>query len=251
MPFNFFFDGTKNGHDDENRTNVWKMYDALVDKTGAYYFEGPGNDEDNIFEHFLGSAFGMGMYGTRDDALRIVLDNLTDDMEINVIGFSRGAATARMLCHDLSKRHIPVNFLGVFDTVFARFPIGSLQSSPLFSDLHVSPLVEHAAHAVSLDEDREAFEPNLMNARKGVVEMWFKGVHSDVGGGYAETGLADVALRWMVKQAEARGLAFNDLPEKSNDFTMHHEKLGPSSARRIGVMVDDEWTSKEALRFRY
>ena len=39
-----------------------------------------------------------------------------------------------------------------------------------------------------------------------MAEVWFPGVHSDVGGGYPERGLSDLALHWMLEQAEAQGL---------------------------------------------
>ena len=36
---------------------------------------------------------------------------------------------------------------------------------------------------------------------EGASEVWFRGVHSDIGGGYAETGLSDLAMAWMIEQA--------------------------------------------------
>ncbi|MET0448753.1 MAG: DUF2235 domain-containing protein, partial [Aeromicrobium sp.] len=44
-----------------------------------------------------------------------------------------------------------------------------------------------------------------------VKQVWFEGAHSDVGGGYPETGLSDTALLWMVREAHAAGLVF-DVP---------------------------------------
>ena len=41
--------------------------------------------------------------------------------------------------------------------------------------------------------------------------MWFEGAHSDVGGGYRETGLSDTSLLWMTREAHHAGLVF-DVP---------------------------------------
>lgn len=57
--------------------------------------------------------------------------------------------------------------------------------------------VREARHAVSLDEDRVDFTPSLWHPREGVVQRLFPGVHSDVGGGYPQCGLSDIALQWM------------------------------------------------------
>jgi hypothetical protein len=61
------------------------------------------------------------------------------------------------------------------------------------------------------------FEPSLWQAPPGgstddprVKQVWFEGVHSDVGGGYAETGLSDTALLWMAVEANEMGLVFDE-----------------------------------------
>jgi hypothetical protein len=69
---------------------------------------------------------------------------------------------------------------------------------------------------VAIDECRRLFQPTLMRrsrtgAERGHVleQSWFAGVHSNVGGGYENTGLSDIALHWMAARAEARGLALD------------------------------------------
>jgi hypothetical protein len=73
--------------------------------------------------------------------------------------------------------------------------------------------VDHAFQAVAIDETRRLFKPNLWEqgphglARGQVLEQsWFAGVHSNVGGGYEDTGLSDIALHWMAMRAEQCGL---------------------------------------------
>ena len=70
-----------------------------------------------------------------------------------------------------------------------------------------------ARHAVAIDEQREDFAPTLWNAVAGVdlKQVWFAGVHSDVGGSYApdrqsNTVASDVPLSWMIGQAKKNGL---------------------------------------------
>jgi uncharacterized protein (DUF2235 family) len=102
-------------------------------------------------------------------------------------------------------------FVGVWDTVSSvgwvydavRFPYTKATHNP---DLHI------VRHAISIDERRAFFRQNLFGApadpTQDVKEVWFAGVHSDVGGGYpeSESQLAQTALRWMLCEAETAGL---------------------------------------------
>ena len=77
-----------------------------------------------------------------------------------------------------------------------------------FHDTDLSTHVDGAFHALAIDEKRKAFVPTLWtqqpHAGNQVLEqVWFSGVHSDVGGGYADSGLSDIALLWMMAKARA------------------------------------------------
>ena len=63
--------------------------------------------------------------------------------------------------------------------------------------------MKHCYHALALDESRKAFRPTRV--RDG-CEVWFRGVHSDVGGGNNNHALNDITLRWMLRKAIATGL---------------------------------------------
>jgi uncharacterized protein (DUF2235 family) len=104
-------------------------------------------------------------------------------------------------------------FIGVWDTVRA---LGIPGSSGLvlwrhaFHDAKLNPHVPYARQALSIDENRETFAPEIWDeseespeakARGRIKQVWFPGVHSDIGGGYPEAGLSDLALEWMIKQA--------------------------------------------------
>jgi len=130
-----------------------------------------------------------------------------------------------------------IEFVGVWDTVGALgIPVpfwGTLgEKEFLFHDTEPSKIVQHARHAVSIDEDREDFEPTLWDDKAGmdIQQVWFAGVHSDVGGGYKEHGLGHCACQWMIQEAATFGLRFehhlvNALRPDPRDL-QHNERKG-------------------------
>ncbi len=82
-----------------------------------------------------------------------------------------------------------------------------------FHDVRLDPRIEHARHAIALDEQRGPFSPTRWYdplPGQDVKEVWFPGTHLDVGGGGFGRGLSDGALRWMMDEAEsAIGLEFD------------------------------------------
>ncbi|HEY7044227.1 MAG TPA: DUF2235 domain-containing protein [Nocardioidaceae bacterium] len=129
-------------------------------------------------------------------------------------------------CHDVT----PITFIGVFDTVGALGVPGSvLFPEHQFHDIDLGNHVLCARHAVAIDERRMTFAPCLWTVpadqngtvtfRSGtpteqtvdrVKQVWFEGVHSDVGGGYPENGLSCTTLLWMADEAKAAGLVFDE-----------------------------------------
>jgi uncharacterized protein (DUF2235 family) len=111
----------------------------------------------------------------------------------------------------------PIEFVGAWDTVGSLgIPLpfwGTLgEREYLFHDTAPSKIIQHARHAVSIDENREDFEPTLWARKKGLdlQQVWFAGVHGDIGGGYKDAGLSYCTSDWMVKQAQYFGLQFED-----------------------------------------
>ncbi|MGE0486329.1 MAG: DUF2235 domain-containing protein [Gammaproteobacteria bacterium] len=111
----------------------------------------------------------------------------------------------------------PVKFVGVWDTVGALgIPTRALAfvaESDLFYDTEIGSNVAIARHAVAIDERREDFEPTLWQPKDGVDvrQVWFAGVHADVGGGYAPRKgklASEIPLQWMAAEAERAGLVF-------------------------------------------
>lgn len=114
------------------------------------------------------------------------------------------------------KTSVPIEMLGVWDTVGATgIPVDlfglPFQKLDLFADLDVASNVKKAVHLVSVDENRDAFTPSLMNYESDrMEEVWFPGVHSDVGGGYDTHRLGDIKLEFMIDRARRAGLEFDD-----------------------------------------
>ena len=126
---------------------------------------------------------------------------------------------------------VTITFVGVFDTVGAMGVPGMTMGKYKFHAVDVPTQVETARQALAIDERRRRFEPCLWttsdtNSTTDVKQVWFDGVHSDVGGGYRESTLSDLSLMWMIGEARRRGLVFrNDLYygnlQPSNMPTLH------------------------------
>jgi uncharacterized protein (DUF2235 family) len=91
-----------------------------------------------------------------------------------------------------------------------------------FHDTTIGQTVAVGLHAVAVDERRRPFVPTFWTCPKDkpprthVEQTWFAGVHSNVGGGYADAGLSDVALLWMIARIEAlTGLEFDPAAAKA------------------------------------
>jgi uncharacterized protein (DUF2235 family) len=116
-----------------------------------------------------------------------------------------------------------IQFVGVWDTVGALgIPIDGFRPPWLvkrwsFHDTDLSSHVRNAFHALAIDERRAAFEPTLWNQQahsdgQQLEQVWFAGAHANVGGGYRDPQLSEIALLWMVEKARACGLAFAGPP---------------------------------------
>jgi hypothetical protein len=118
---------------------------------------------------------------------------------------------------------VRVRFLGVWDTVGAlgtpiwggNYSLNPLPIEPQYHDIDALDVVDEACQALAIDEQRAAYLPRLFSLRSGcegcrVEQVWFRGAHSNVGGGYANSRLSDCALEWMVTRAKSAGLKVED-----------------------------------------
>lgn len=347
----FCADGTWNnsGTESENKveavSNVFKLFDyldgvayapvTLNKKTGqileyeksltvasniqqvAKYINGVGNSSFRI-KRAMGGAMGFGLIERIARGYTFISRNYQPGDAIYIVGFSRGAYTARALAgliaakgvlakkyqqgdaesYDMAQRawysyrtgiryekythklqnlftaftsiqnyllsatlsdadfvkDVPIKLVGVWDTVGSMgipdFEFGDkraeVKDAFSFADLDLSPKVEIGLHAIALDEARMLFTPTLWKPRDGVQQMVFPGAHANVGGGYAEHGLSDGALLWMMQALQQHGVHFQQawLNIKPNALATAHRpwkrlvKLGNGLGKRVFYQKD-------------
>jgi len=142
------------------------------------------------------------------------------------------------------QRAIPVQFVGVFDTVIRYGPVlapfrmmaeRSMRRHIGLRDHRAPALIGRVAHALALDESRIAFPPWRYEPAPAarppqiIEEAWFAGSHSDVGGGYVDSESSEISLRWMAERAVDAGLRFRDMPrvgENSHRAPLHPSRTG-------------------------
>ena len=259
------FDGTWNKPAEENlppnqqvETNVRRFYEAVLPVGSdsitqvSWYDQGIGT---HWYDRFAGGTFGAGLELNILEGYKFLVSAYEDGDELYVLGFSRGAYTARSLvgllrnCGLVKKgltdlkigmaygiyrarddgpdsltarlfweafaREIPVKFVGVWDTVGALgIPLDLLQKLNMrffeFHDTQLSRIVEHAYHAVAVNENRIDYDVCLWNPPQAptqtLEQRWFVGAHTGVGGGDSDSSTSDIALRWMQDKASASGL---------------------------------------------
>lgn len=171
-------------------------------------------------------------------------------------------------------RHVPIHFVGVWDTVasmIARRPdflgIPTLRTLPY---TRKNPSVRSFRHAIALDERRRMFRLNRwapdqdfvvdpfskppVKVRQDSRQVWFAGVHADVGGGYAEceSGLAKIPLEWMIQEALPHGLLINSdrydrlvLGEQEPDGTSKY--VEPAAKAQLHKSLKGFWRLLEIL----
>lgn len=146
------------------------------------------------------------------------------------------------------RRKIKIEFLGLFDTVEAYgVPIEELRVAidwsvwPIsFRNRELSGAVKRACHALALDDERTTFHPlridqrHLERTHQIVNEVWFAGVHSDIGGGYPESTLSFVPLVWMVDQLGGQLRFQEGTIERFRDY---QSAIGPRHDSRSGAAV--------------
>lgn len=276
-------DGTGNRFIDDpeakgSNSNVVKLYTTLaINKDQvAYYRPGVGTAGDPRAKGWLarkwsvlkGLAFAEGFKDNVLDAYRYLMETYRDGDKVFLIGFSRGAYTARalaglldgygLLCkgneghilyawNEYVKQHqnraqqvvkpnhafkqtfshpgFSVHFLGIWDTVSS---VGWISTPLRLWNVARASGVETGRHAISIDERRCFYRDNLwvdakldikgqqevgarartaLEDRQDLLQVWFPGVHSDIGGSYPqnESVLANHALRWLIEETRKAG----------------------------------------------
>ncbi|KAH7344138.1 hypothetical protein B0J17DRAFT_714273 [Rhizoctonia solani] len=239
-------------------------------------FQGNADFGDN-YEKLRGTATG----GKIRDAYNFIAQNYTAGDKIYLFGFSRGAYTARkvagLICKLglLNRRqmgrffhywsaldrndpkveinpglHATIEFLGVWDTVGSVYEdlVGPKVNALTLVDSELPEGVKVARHALSYHENRKEFLPTPFagyDSSRDVKQVWFPGVHSDVGGSYNEHLIADIALCWMAGEAINAGLTIDEdflldcftvTREPNPELRIHFER---HSSRALSLLTVD------------
>ncbi|MFO0937646.1 MAG: DUF2235 domain-containing protein [Gemmataceae bacterium] len=208
----------------------------------------------NFLGRFYDSMTGWMIFRHVTSAYQFLMDTYQEGDEISFFGFSRGSYVSRLLAGMIHKvgllypghqemipfawqvytpfanfeqagrfkkfysRHVPIHFLGLWDTVSS---VGVPWRHDVFPSTFKNPSVKTVRHAMAIDERRVMFQPNLWDddvlPHQDVLQVWFPGVHTDVGGGYtgdSTPGLAGIPLGWMVREAKAAGITIDPAQEK-------------------------------------
>ena len=229
----YAFDGTWNSDEEApvQDTNVVR-FKELYAGVDVEYTEGVGTRWGAV-GRVLGGLFGMGGRTRIDEMYDDLCENWQEgDHEIDIIGFSRGAALALHFANKIADEGVQladggsvpakIRFLGLWDVVgsfgLSFNNILDFQEINLGWDIeNVADCVEHCFHAMALDERRETFGITRFNENheKGNVhELWFRGVHSDIGGGNENVGRSNIALNWMLDRAIDSGVPIHPIKRK-------------------------------------
>ncbi|MBZ8135171.1 DUF2235 domain-containing protein [Afifella sp. IM 167] len=215
--------------------NVKEAYRFIVEN----YESGkrPGGDDGERDRIYI-FGFSRGAYSARVLAGFIHAVGLLERRNLNLLAYAYRAykrigendedsfAEVRLYERTLDPDRPPIRLLGLFDTVASVIESGRYGPrlrSHAFTKKNWS--VEAVRHAVAIDERRTMFRPKLwpeggeywgnpFNRSAAVPqdarEVWFAGVHGDVGGGYPETesGLIKIPLKWMIDETGDMGLSY-------------------------------------------
>ena len=157
-------------------------------------------------------------------------------------------------------RPCPLHFVGVWDTVSS---VGWVWDPLKLPYTGRNPEMANGRHAVSIDERRCYFRNNLWGdpfPGQSIKQVWFAGVHSDVGGSYApcDSGLSQITLEWMLCEAVPLGLLVDPgtveqvlarIPPTT--IPSPPPPIPPTPAARINVSLKDAWWILEFLPHSY
>ncbi len=278
-----FCDGTWNTPDKTEegklcQTNVVKLANALssASKDGKvqmlYYDTGIGS-EGSMNQRVFDGATGTGI----SKKILQAYSGILKKENLNLL------AKAYSIYHSRHPRYNPreieatlfrktyaveettvIKFIGVWDTVGALgnplFLKGITSKRNQFHDTDLSSRIRYAFHAISVDEKRKNFEAALWHQQPGtnsqvLEQMWFPGVHTDIGGGNAEneSGLSDIPLQWMLEKAESCDLNFDNISINPDPMAGMHESyrgfytLIKKFYRPIGLEIPGRGTTNEFI----
>lgn len=165
-----------------------------------------------------------------------------------------------------SQQRAQIATVGVWDTVGALgIPLGVFEGLDEqqygFLDTSLHPDIQAAYHAISIDERRQEFKPTLWSSTptKGqiLMQIWFSGVHCDVGGGYPVSALSDITFRWMIRNAIDRDIRFaasaltNPVVSAQNSLGKLHDSWAPYFLARTWRAIPANAQFGSSVEYRY
>ncbi|KAJ5891332.1 uncharacterized protein N7473_007560 [Penicillium subrubescens] len=228
-------------------SNVTRLYRALRKKgldgmsQVVYYHPGVGST-GSVSDEIAGGVFGSGVSENIREAYSFIATNYEAGDEIILLGFSRGAFTARSVAGLITEIGLltskgmeylyPIfkdtenfrnpDYKDKFPTIpFPHKPLDQREYKLRLEDEGLTRLydpdgyrIKHAFQALALDEVRTSFAPAVWERPRGVHtdlrQVWFCGAHSNVGGGLPDQELANVSMAWMMDQLADLGVAFEE-----------------------------------------
>ncbi len=227
---------------------------------------------------------GLGLSENIRQAYSYLMAHYRDGDKVFLFGFSRGAYTVRCLAGLLKKigllqkgnfnllgfginqyfdtkndkiteefkqnfsRECNVHLVGVWDTVAAFIPFPPNRK---FKNNKLNAKIPFGFQALAIDEKRKNFKHEIWEEQDDIVEtnqvieqVWFAGVHSDVGGSNESSGLSDISLEWMIDKAKAQGLIMKngyeleirkDISDRIYESYKHIWKLRSEFVREISL----------------
>ncbi|WP_085621390.1 MULTISPECIES: DUF2235 domain-containing protein [unclassified Pseudomonas] len=288
--FTVYFDGTGNNKDldfpDGKQTNVARLYELdtaqgsnLARNSGhlpqqyngnersgqseKVYFDGVGSQPDTSGRSLLEGGTGLGGQERIDQAYDAIVafHNKYPDqkIDVNIVGFSRGAAQSRALANEFIERGVPkldeqgkatgdflippgqahVHKLGIFDTVASYG--NAMSDTHLGKNLEIGKNVDSTTHLVAVNEYRDTFRltsalRNDDNSR--IEELKFAGAHSQVGGGYKDDVLAAGPLAVMYDRLQSAGIEMKPMQKEDLQRIAQYNEVIKSPEKVQEALID-------------
>lgn len=242
----FSFDGTRY---DKSSGGVVHLLNRAA-KEDSYYAAGPGNTEtvdwDAMVAHSTNNIINKQWQTLLYHLTYIQAQMPTTTVPIDIIGFSRGSAIALHFANQIIKHtqnglfshtdrfgnHIQAciqpRFMGLLDTVAQMGILGTKNYQYNFT---VAPAWQWVVHGVALHEHRALFPLYSLGTAHNLQEAGFIGAHGDLGGGYPMIDendfkpLSDIALQWILWNARAQGMQFDDIGlKKHGNYAYAHDE---------------------------
>jgi uncharacterized protein (DUF2235 family) len=248
----YVFDGTGNEDrdGDDRDSNACKFFTAYEDpnknddpgkEIGSLYLKGIGTRARTFVGRGFSEAFGIGGHRRVRQAMDRLEDNIeAGDSVVDIAGFSRGAALALSFANEIASKmkDQDLRFIGLFDVV-GEFGLPG-EHVNAGHRLNMPPNAQNVFHAMALDETRLLFPLTRLSGSgptTGVLlqEVWFRGVHSDVGGGNGNATLNGIALNWLFQNAKRCGLPIRESDVLNNIASI--KKPGVLSTHKIDLEV--------------